>query len=51
MDEMFTKFGFPNDIHSDNGSAFINMIMRKLTTMCMMKHTQSLPYMPQWNVM
>ena len=51
MDEIFTKFGFPNHIHSDNGSAFINSIMRELTTMCKMKHTQSLPYTPQGNAM
>ena len=29
MDEIFTKFGFPKHIHSDNGSAFINSIMRE----------------------
>ena len=51
MDEIFTKFGFPNHIHSDNGSAFRNSIMRELTTMCNMKHTQSLPYTPQGNAM
>ena len=51
MDEIFTKFGFPNHIHSDNGSAFINSIMRELTTMCKMKHTHSLPYTTQGNVM
>ena len=37
MDEIFTKFGFINHIHSDN--AFINSIMREITTMCKMKHT------------
>ena len=51
MDDIFTKFGFPTHIHSDNGSAFINSIMGELTTMCKMKHTQSLLYTPQGKAM
>ncbi len=49
MDEIFTKYGFPNCIHSDNGTAFVNSVMKELTDMCEMKHTRSLPYTPQGN--
>ena len=49
MEEVFLKFSFPNFIHSDNGSAFVNSVMKELTEMCGMTHTKSLPYTPQGN--
>ena len=49
MKEIFLQFSFPNSIHSDNGSAFVNSVMKELTEMCGMNHTKSLPYTPQGN--
>lgn len=51
MSEVFTKYGFCNTIHSDNGPAFVNTVLKELTDVCGMKHTKCLPYTPQGNSM
>ena len=49
MSEVFTKYGYCNQIHSDNGSAFVNAVIKELTELCGMKHMRCLPYTPQGN--
>ena len=49
MSEVFTKYGYCNQLHSDNGSAFVNAVVRELTELCGMRHTRCLPYTPQGN--
>ena len=49
MEEIFLQFSFPNSIHSDNGSAFVNSVMKQLTEVYGMNHTKSLLYTPQGN--
>ena len=49
MEDIFLQFSFPKSIHNDNGSAFVNYVMKELSEMCGMNHTKSLPYTPQGN--
>ena len=39
----------PNKIHSDNGTSFVNGIMKELTKRCGIIHTTSTPYHSQGN--
>jgi len=49
LDEVFTKFGAPEVIISDRGSAFQSKVLRELFTDFRSKHVMSTPYHPQTN--
>ena len=49
IEKIFLQFSFPNSIHIDNGSAFVNSVMKELTEMCGINHTKSWPYTPEGN--
>jgi len=49
LDEIFTKFGAPEVIISDRGSAFQSKVLRELFTDFRSKHVMSSPYHPQTN--
>lgn len=45
----FCNFGHPEVLISDNGSEFINSIMKELTSLFSINHRRSCPYHPQAN--
>ncbi|KAH9270885.1 hypothetical protein BASA83_007038 [Batrachochytrium salamandrivorans] len=46
---IFTNFGFPCVIQSDNGTEFVNAIVHHLTTSFHIDHRLSTPYHPRAN--
>ncbi|KAH6583422.1 hypothetical protein BASA61_008041 [Batrachochytrium salamandrivorans] len=46
---IFTNFGFPRVIQSDNGTEFVNAIVHHLTTSFHINHRLSTPYHPRAN--
>ncbi|KAH9248628.1 hypothetical protein BASA81_013698 [Batrachochytrium salamandrivorans] len=46
---IFTNFGFPRVIQSDNGTEFVNAIVHHLTTSFHIDHRLSTPYHPRAN--
>lgn len=49
INEVFLRYGFPSSIHSDNGRAFVNRVMKSLRETFKIKHTTTLPHNPQGN--
>ncbi|RYA42775.1 DDE-type integrase/transposase/recombinase, partial [Enterobacter cloacae complex sp. GF14B] len=49
FENIITRFGCPFEIVSDNGTHFINEVIRELTTTFMISHHKSTPYYPQAN--
>ena len=41
---IFCKFGYPEEIHSDNSTSFVNSLMSELVKTCNIRHTTSVPY-------
>src|SRR5687767_6266380 len=48
-EEIICRFGVPKKIQSDQGTHFINELIRKLTDKFWIKHSLSSPYHPQSN--
>ena len=49
-EEIFTRFGVPREIVTDQDSQFTSKLMKELTTKYSMQHCKSSPYHPQANV-
>jgi len=47
--EIFCQFGFPKIIQSDNGTEFVNQVIKHLTNTAMMDHRLTTPYHPRAN--
>ena len=47
--EIFTEFGFPKILQSDNGTEFINSIITEMKALFQIKGRQTTPYHPQAN--
>ena len=47
--EIFCTVGFPKILQSDNGTEFVNGLLRAITTLSTMDHRVILPYNPQAN--
>ena len=48
-EEIFTRFGIPRKIVTDNGAQFVSKSMKALTEQYGIKHYKSSPYHPQEN--
>ena len=48
-EEIFTRFGVPREIVTDQGSQFTSKLMKELTTKYGIRHCKSSPYHPQAN--
>ena len=48
-EEIFTRFGVPCEIVTDNGAQFVSNSMKELTEQYVIKHCKSSPYHPQAN--
>ena len=48
-EEVFTQFGVPREIVTDQGSQFTSKLMKELTEKYGIKHCKSSPYHPQAN--
>ena len=48
-ENIIMRFGVPHRIISDNGTPFVNNVMRKMLEFYQVKHHRSLPYYPQGN--
>ena len=46
---VFTKYGYPTTIHSDNSSSFVNQVTDELFKLCGIQQTKSTPYHSQGN--
>ena len=46
-EEIFTQFGVPREIVTDQGSQFTSKLMKELTTKYGIRHCKSSPYHPQ----
>ena len=46
---VFTKYGYPTTIHSDNSSSFVNQVTGELFKLCGIQQTKSTPYHSQGN--
>ena len=49
--EHFSVFGLPNQIHSDNGTEFVNKLGIELFSKLKILHTKTPPYNPSSNIM
>ena len=49
FENIITRFGCPFEIVSDNGTHFINEVIKELTSSFMISHHKSTPYYPQAN--
>ncbi|MCO5597252.1 hypothetical protein L7F22_051328 [Adiantum nelumboides] len=49
FENIIARFGFPFEIVSDNGTHFINEVIKKLISNFMISHHKSTPYYPQAN--
>ncbi|MCO5564752.1 hypothetical protein L7F22_018420 [Adiantum nelumboides] len=49
FENIITRFGCPFEIVSDNGTHFINEVIKELTSNFMISHHKSTPYYPQAN--
>ena len=45
-EEIFTRFGVPREIVTDQGSQFMSKLMKELTTKYGIQHCKSSPYHP-----
>ena len=50
MDEYCSEYGFPQEIHSDNGGEFVNSIWEELCERLQIKKTTTTTYNPNSNV-
>ena len=48
-EEIFTRFGIPHEILTDNGEQFVSKSMKELIEKYGIKHYKSSPYHPQAN--
>ena len=48
-EEIFTRFGVPREIVTDNGTQFTSKLMKELTKKYGINHCKSSPYHPQAN--
>jgi transposase InsO family protein len=48
-EDIFTRFGVPREIFTDQGTQFTSKLMRELTKKYGIKHCKSSPYHPQAN--
>ena len=48
-ENIIMRFGVPHRIISDNGTPFVNNVMRKMLEFYQVKHHRSSPYYPQGN--
>ena len=50
VQEHFSVFGLPNQIHSDNGREFVNRLWIELFSELKILHTKTPPYNPSLNI-
>ena len=48
-EEIFTRFGVPREILTDQGTQFTSKLMKEITTKYGIRHCKSSPYHPQAN--
>ena len=49
LDDIFSRYGLPNEIHSDNGKQFVSHDMARYLAANNVKHTRTPVYCPQQN--
>jgi transposase InsO family protein len=49
FEEIFTRFGVPREIVTDQGSRFTSNLVKYITKQYYIKHQKSTPYHPQEN--